>query len=167
MPTTHHRKDCPGRCGRRIVNAMIACRPCWLELPVELHVAIQGADSATAYRRAVTAILAWYRQRNAEAAMTPNHPGRTRTKGAAMSYFGNTSHPKCAPDTGHQCQKPSGRTCCEADCDEPAGTLWGPMWCPDHDAERIDRVSAGFAAIAAHMTDPTPAAPYGETGETL
>lgn len=42
---------------------------------------------------------------------------------------------------GHVCQKPSGRDCYVDDCPEPAGTLWGPYWCPEHDRERIDRIS--------------------------
>lgn len=47
----------------------------------------------------------------------------------------------------HICRQPSGRTC--VDCDRPAGTLWGPLWCPDCDVIRLDRCSAGFAEIAA------------------
>lgn len=49
-----------------------------------------------------------------------------------------TSHPNCTD--GHVCQKPSGRICIEDGCNEPAGTLWGPYWCPDHDRERLDRI---------------------------
>ena len=30
---------------------------------------------------------------------------------------------------------------CYEGCPEPAGTLWGPYWCPEHDRERIDRIS--------------------------
>lgn len=58
-----------------------------------------------------------------------------------------SAHPKCTD--GHVCQEPSGRTCIEAGCDEAAGTLWGPLWCPDHDRERLDRISAQFDAILA------------------
>ena len=47
----------------------------------------------------------------------------------------------------HRCQRPSGRRC--IDCGEPAGTLWGPIWCPDCDVIRLGNVSAGFAAIEA------------------
>jgi len=52
------------------------------------------------------------------------------------------SHPNCIPF--HVCQKPSGRTCVEEGCDLPAGTLWGPFWCPRHDQERLDRISASL-----------------------
>lgn len=64
------------------------------------------------------------------------------------------AHPKC--DNGHICQQPSGRVCVEAGCDQPAGTLWGPMWCPDHDRERLDRISASLDALIAGQA---PAAP--------
>lgn len=59
------------------------------------------------------------------------------------------SHSQCWVDDHyeHQCQEPSGRTC--IDCDETAGTWWGPYWCPDCDVKRLDRCSAGFAEIAA------------------
>ena len=57
-----------------------------------------------------------------------------------------SAHPKCGD--GHVCQTPSGRACVERGCDEPAGTLWGPMWCPEHDRERLDRVSVQFEALA-------------------
>jgi hypothetical protein len=41
----------------------------------------------------------------------------------------------------HICRVPSGRRCHETGCAEPAGTHWGPHWCPQHDAERINRIS--------------------------
>lgn len=62
------------------------------------------------------------------------------------------AHPKC--DNGHVCQEPSGRTCVEVECNEAAGTLWGPLWCPDHDRERLDRISASFAAIIGGAPEP-------------
>ena len=61
------------------------------------------------------------------------------------------SHPKCQTPAGHVCQKPSGRTCYEPGCDKPAGTLWGPCWCPDHDEERLNRIDARLEAILADM----------------
>jgi hypothetical protein len=50
-------------------------------------------------------------------------------------------HPHCWTGDGyvHNCHKPSGRTC--LDCDQPAGTPWGPMWCPECDVKRLDRIS--------------------------
>lgn len=59
------------------------------------------------------------------------------------------SHAKCKPD--HICQEPSGRLCVEAGCGKEAGTWWGPYWCPEHDKERLDRVSAGFDSILASL----------------
>ena len=63
------------------------------------------------------------------------------------------SHAKCQTSRGHICQEPSGRTCVEPGCDEPAGTWWGPLWCPEHDKERLDRCTAGLEAALAALTD--------------
>lgn len=41
---------------------------------------------------------------------------------------------------------PSGRAC--VDCGEPAGTPWGPYWCPYCDDKRIERIDAGMRQIA-------------------
>jgi hypothetical protein len=68
------------------------------------------------------------------------------------------SHPNCS--TENTCQQPSGRVCIERGCGEEAGTLWGPLWCPDHDRERLDRISLsldGLAAAFGLTPDPTPA----------
>jgi hypothetical protein len=59
------------------------------------------------------------------------------------------AHPRCTD--GHVCQKPSGAPCIEPGCNEPAGTLWGPLWCPDHDRERIARVDRNLRAILDEM----------------
>lgn len=65
------------------------------------------------------------------------------------------SHPGCwnAEKQGyiHICQKRSGNSCIEADCAEPAGTLWGPLWCPEHDVERLDRISRSFDDISRQL----------------
>jgi len=55
------------------------------------------------------------------------------------------SHPDC--NDGHTCQRPSGRPCVQSGCDEPAGTLWGRWWCPEHDQQRLDRIGAALTAI--------------------
>lgn len=54
------------------------------------------------------------------------------------------SHVPCQTPEGyrHTCARPSGRTC--LDCDQPAGTLWGPYWCPDCDVKRLDQISASL-----------------------
>lgn len=44
---------------------------------------------------------------------------------------------------------PSGRTCVEPGCGKPAGTPWGPYWCPDCDDKRMDRVSASLESLSA------------------
>jgi hypothetical protein len=48
----------------------------------------------------------------------------------------------------HVCARPSGHACAERPCGEPAGTDWSPYFCPAHDVERLDRVSAGFEEIS-------------------
>jgi hypothetical protein len=65
-------------------------------------------------------------------------------------YYSTETHLACTPEAGHTCQVPSGRVCCEAGCREMAGTMWGPYWCPDHDAERIDRISGQLTALTEH-----------------
>lgn len=73
MATFNARHACPGRCDRRIIPTMLACGPCWLELPQHLRDAITkaddmrahgfaGPDLIRAHRQAVTAALAWYRR---------------------------------------------------------------------------------------------------------
>ena len=59
------------------------------------------------------------------------------------------SHPRCG--AGHVCVQPSGRECIEPGCHAPAGTLWGPMWCPEHDQERLDRISGQMAGMLADL----------------
>ena len=63
------------------------------------------------------------------------------------------SHPNCHGPEGHVCQQPSGRACEEGPCPEPAGTLWGPLWCPAHDEERLDRITRNLEGIAASFGD--------------
>jgi hypothetical protein len=58
-----------------------------------------------------------------------------------------SSHNLCENGGRHVCQRPSGRTCVEDGCDQEAGTLWGPYWCPEHDKERLDRVSSSLDKI--------------------
>lgn len=69
-------------------------------------------------------------------------------------YFGEHSHPGCSPEGGHTCAEPSGRTCTETGCDQPAGTRWGPYWCPDHDAQRLDRITTQMSALSGKLAGP-------------
>ena len=39
------------------------------------------------------------------------------------------------------------KKCVEKGCREPAGTPWGPLWCADHDDERINRISRNLRGI--------------------
>lgn len=59
----------------------------------------------------------------------------------------DSAHPQCVSAGEHVCQHPSGRGCVETGCDKPAGTWWGPNWCPEHDKERLDRVTGQFLAL--------------------
>lgn len=56
-------------------------------------------------------------------------------------------HPICwtGSDFEHRCQRPSGRRC--IDCGEAAGTLWGPIWCPDCDVIRLGNVSRQMESL--------------------
>ena len=55
------------------------------------------------------------------------------------------SHPACWTGGEYKhidCVRLSGRSCHE--CGAPAGTLWGPHFCPPCDVERLDRISRAF-----------------------
>jgi hypothetical protein len=58
-----------------------------------------------------------------------------------------TAHHRCQEAGRHVCHVPSGRTCLTDNCEQAAGTHWGPLWCPEHDKERLDRISAQLEAI--------------------
>ena len=64
-----------------------------------------------------------------------------------MADMSGASHKLCAEAGKHICQRPSGQSCVEPGCDRPAGTWWGPLWCPEHDEERLDRISRQLAEI--------------------
>ncbi len=57
------------------------------------------------------------------------------------------SHELCRQEGHHICQELSGRVCDEPGCEQAAGTWWGPYWCPEHDQERLDRISAQLKAL--------------------
>lgn len=38
----------------------------------------------------------------------------------------------------------TGEACIEKGCTKPAGTFWSPLWCFDHNVERMNRVTAGL-----------------------
>lgn len=49
----------------------------------------------------------------------------------------------------HVCQDgPVNRECVEDGCKAVAGTWWTPLWCPDHDLIRLNRISAQFEKLA-------------------
>lgn len=57
-------------------------------------------------------------------------------------------HPPCVAAGRHMCHKQSHRRCIEDGCTNGAGTIWGPLWCPDHDSERLARISSSLESIA-------------------
>lgn len=38
----------------------------------------------------------------------------------------------------------TGKKCIEKGCGKPAGTWWSPVWCFEHNAERMDRITANL-----------------------
>lgn len=63
------------------------------------------------------------------------------------------AHPDCQGPQGHTCHRPSGRSCIE--CGRPAGTLWGPYWCPDCDEERLNRCTRNLLEALGELTEET------------
>lgn len=66
------------------------------------------------------------------------------------------AHPHCWTGDGYKhvdCLRPSGRTCIEAGCDQPAGTRWGRAWCPDCDVVRLERISSNLEAMADELRE--------------
>lgn len=58
--------DCPGGCGRPVTNPnRPSCAYCWTRLPARLRhwltTTKRHGPASTAYRRALVAVLAWYR----------------------------------------------------------------------------------------------------------
>ena len=47
-------------------------------------------------------------------------------------------------DSGYSAEHRSGKQCVERGCNKPAGTLWGPLWCPEHDRQRLTRIGSFF-----------------------
>jgi len=56
---------------------------------------------------------------------------------------------------GNSAKWHTGKRCVEKGCKKPAGTWWSPLWCFDHNVERMKRVSAGLkdAAERAKMAE--------------
>ena len=71
----------------------------------------------------------------------------TRTDPEMRPQMSNTyyaAHPQCWDGVRyvHTCYEPSGRPC--IDCGNPAGTPWGPHFCPDCDVARLDRITTSL-----------------------
>lgn len=45
---------------------------------------------------------------------------------------------------GNSAKYHTGKTCAEKGCEKPAGTFWGPLWCFDHNVERMRRITSAL-----------------------
>lgn len=71
--------ECPGRCGVRVPQHHLACKPCWGKLPRALRDEINAAwmwrrQSPDRHRRALLAALTWYRGQRATPGTTLPYP---------------------------------------------------------------------------------------------
>jgi hypothetical protein len=62
------------------------------------------------------------------------------------------AHPLCQDAEGHVCQKPSGLACDSQPCGRPAGTHWGPYFCPEHDEARLVAIDTALQDISARLS---------------
>lgn len=66
------------------------------------------------------------------------------------------AHPNCWTGDHYEhvdCLRPTGWRCVEPGCDKPAGTRWGPSWCPDCDVVRLERISENLEALADELRE--------------
>jgi len=50
-------------------------------------------------------------------------------------------------DPGNSPRYHTGEPCIEAGCNLPAGTVWSPLWCQFHNAERLMRIEGQLRRI--------------------
>ncbi len=53
---------------------------------------------------------------------------------------------------GNSADHHTGKPCVERGCDKPAGTAWSPLWCFDHNVERLQRCDRFFQSLKSEMT---------------
>ena len=53
---------------------------------------------------------------------------------------------------GNSAKHYTGKQCIEKGCEAPAGTKWSPLWCFEHNVQRIDRISASLEDIVQQMS---------------
>lgn len=41
----------------------------------------------------------------------------------------------------------TGKPCVEKGCENPAGTAWSPLWCFEHNVERLGKLTEAFELI--------------------
>jgi hypothetical protein len=52
---------------------------------------------------------------------------------------------------GNSAKYHTGKPCIVSGCEKPAGTLWGPYWCFEHNVERLERIGGQFEAVVAAL----------------
>lgn len=60
---------------------------------------------------------------------------------AKLDAFEDPAHP------GNSSRHHTGKRCVESGCDRPAGTHWSPLWCFEHNVERIKRIDRQLEEI--------------------
>ncbi len=56
--------------------------------------------------------------------------------------------PSHDPDhEGNSAKHHTGKNCIEKGCVRPAGTLWSPLWCFNHNVERMRRIDRALAPV--------------------
>jgi len=65
----------------------------------------------------------------------------------ALIAFEDPDHPGNGP------KYLTGKFCIEQGCDRPAGTAWSPLWCFEHNVERIRRINAAIDDGLAKMAE--------------
>lgn len=50
-------------------------------------------------------------------------------------------------DIGNSEKYHTGKSCIEDNCNRPAGTMWGKLWCYECNVKRIDRISKQLSSI--------------------
>jgi hypothetical protein len=64
------------------------------------------------------------------------------------------SAPIAFEDPGHPGNGPqyhTGKPCIEPGCNRPAGTWWSPIWCFEHNVQRIKGIDGQFEKVRAAL----------------
>lgn len=56
---------------------------------------------------------------------------------------------------GNSLQYHTGKSCVVVGCDSPAGTAWSPLWCFEHNVQRMRRITTSLEQICKDITGDT------------